>query len=169
LLENLKIHFALRLSVITLSIMSNTVQQANRFLVGTIPSVALNPVIVGPLLWGLTKAPPAIKDRLLKALASAGYENKLTAIVKTLKWLLALSIIRKANAKFNEIALNAWRLKSEKKRWEWNKEVAVVTGGCSGIGLLVVKGLAKKGIRIAILDIQALPATLQGCTDSPQT
>jgi all-trans-retinol dehydrogenase (NAD+) len=39
----------------------------------------------------------------------------------------------------------------------------VVTGGCSGIGELVVKRLIGRGIKVAVLDIQELPASLQGC------
>ena len=64
----------------------------------------------------------------------------------------------------NTAALNAWRLKSEKRRWDWKKEVAVVTGGCSGIGEVVVKGLMKKGVKVAVIDIQPLPDSLKNCT-----
>lgn len=35
----------------------------------------------------------------------------------------------------------------------WDNEVAVVTGGSSGIGALTVMGLAEKGVRVAVLDI----------------
>ncbi|KAG9195693.1 hypothetical protein G6011_00814 [Alternaria panax] len=53
-------------------------------------------------------------------------------------------------------------LRSEKARWNWSQEVAVVTGGCSGFGELVVKRLISKGIKVAVLDIQQLPPSLQG-------
>jgi all-trans-retinol dehydrogenase (NAD+) len=36
-----------------------------------------------------------------------------------------------------------------------------VTGGCSGIGELLVKKLVKKGVKVAVLDIQQLPPSLQ--------
>lgn len=143
--------------------MSNTVQRVNHALITTASKTAFNPLTTAPLLWLLTKSPAGIRDRLLNSLSFLRDEQKLATIIKSLKWLLALGVLGKVNAKLNEIALNAWRIKSELKRWQWNKEVAVITGGCSGIGLLVVKGLLKKGVKVAILDIQQLPATLQGC------
>jgi len=39
--------------------------------------------------------------------------------------------------------------------------VAVVTGGCSGIGAVVVRGLMRNGVKVAVLDIQPLPKSLQ--------
>lgn len=143
--------------------MSQSVQYVNDVLLGTVPKVIFNPVIVGPLLWTLTRAPASIRERLINSVAILRDQEKLANIIKTLKWFLALGVAGKVNAKLNDVALNAWRLKSEKNRWQWNKEIAVVTGGCSGIGLLIVKGLIKKGVRVAILDIQQLPPSLQGC------
>lgn len=67
------------------------------------------------------------------------------------------------NKQLNRIALNAWRVRSEKKRWIMNQEIAVVTGGCSGIGERIVKGLVNQGVRVAVLDIHQLPLGLQGC------
>jgi NAD(P)-dependent dehydrogenase (short-subunit alcohol dehydrogenase family) len=142
--------------------MSKGVQYVNDFLFGTVPKVAFNPIVVGPLLWALTRAPASVRERLIDSVSILRDEEKLVTIIKSLKWLLALGVVGKVNAKLNDVALNAWRLKSEKTKWQWNKEIAVVTGGCSGIGLLIVKGLVKKGVRVAILDIQQLPATLQG-------
>ncbi|CAI4217772.1 unnamed protein product [Parascedosporium putredinis] len=57
-------------------------------------------------------------------------------------------------------ALNNWRLTGH-PGWEWEKEVAVVTGGCSGIGKEVVLGLVANGVRVAILDVQPLPKDLE--------
>jgi hypothetical protein len=67
------------------------------------------------------------------------------------------------NRQLNHAALNAGRWTSEKKRWKWDSEVAVVTGGCSGIGELTVRRLVGRGIKVAVLDIQQLPPSLQGC------
>ncbi|KAF2205405.1 NAD(P)-binding protein [Delitschia confertaspora ATCC 74209] len=142
--------------------MSRPLQRTNNILVSAIGKTALNPLVTASLLYLLTKSPTAIRERLFNSVALLRDETKLVTIIKTLRWLLVLGLIGKANTKLNEIALNAWRIKSEKKRWEWNREIAVVTGGCSGIGELVVKGLVRKGVRVAILDIQMLPASLQG-------
>ncbi|KAF2736875.1 dehydrogenase/reductase SDR family member 8 precursor [Polyplosphaeria fusca] len=128
----------------------------------TASTLALNPVFTASLLYILTKGPPTIRDRLFSRFAALRDPQRLTTIVKVLKWLLGLGLLRNVNGHLNKIALNAWRLRSEKNRWHWNQEIAVVTGGCSGIGERVVKGLVKKGLRVAVLDIQQLPPTLQG-------
>jgi hypothetical protein len=84
-------------------------------------------------------------------------------IIRALKWCLGLGVAGVLSKQLNHVALNAGRFKSEKVRWDWNQEVAVITGGCSGIGELTVKRLVNKGIRVAVLDIQQLPPSLQGC------
>ncbi|KAK7178016.1 short-chain dehydrogenase reductase [Paraphaeosphaeria sporulosa] len=61
----------------------------------------------------------------------------LARITKLLRWLLALGLVRTVNKKLNQLALNA------------------------GIGLLTVKRLILKGVKVAILDIQQLPPALQ--------
>jgi hypothetical protein len=129
----------------------------------TVSHIALNPAISGSLLWILTRAPPNIRQHLFNRFAALRDPPSLAKVVKVLKGLLVLGLLGTVNRQFNKIALNAWRLKSEKKRWNLNQEIAVVTGGCSGIGELIVKGLFKKGVKVAVLDIQPLPASLQGC------
>jgi NAD(P)-dependent dehydrogenase (short-subunit alcohol dehydrogenase family) len=49
------------------------------------------------------------------------------------------------------------------KKWDWKREVAVVTGGCSGIGLEIVKQLMRKGVKVAVFDIQPVPKAIEGC------
>ncbi|KAF9893639.1 hypothetical protein FE257_010951 [Aspergillus nanangensis] len=41
-------------------------------------------------------------------------------------------------------------------RWDWRKEVVVVTGGSSGIGASVAHRLAEDGVRVAVVDIAPL-------------
>lgn len=89
--------------------------------------------------------------------------KRFAQIVKALKWCLALGVTGVVNRQFNDVALNAGRWTSEKQRWNWHEEVAVITGGCSGIGELIVKKLINRGIKVAVLDIQSLPPSLQGC------
>lgn len=50
--------------------------------------------------------------------------------------------------------------------WDWEKEVVVITGGCGGIGALVVSKLAAKNIKVVILDIVE-PNTKLGEFPSP--
>jgi all-trans-retinol dehydrogenase (NAD+) len=128
----------------------------------SVSHVALNPVVAGALLWALTRAPARVHDRLLNSVSALRNPRTLARVTKLLRWLLALGVARTVNQKLNQLALNAYRTNNEKKRWSWNEEVAVVTGGCSGIGLLTVKRLILKGVKVAILDIQQLPPALQG-------
>lgn len=39
--------------------------------------------------------------------------------------------------------------------------MAVVTGGCSGIGEEIVKGLKRRGVRVVVLDVQEVPERLK--------
>lgn len=143
--------------------MSATAQRISNLVSLSVSHIALNPVISAALLWILTKAPPPVRERLFNRFTSLRNHERIKRIVKALKWLLALGLLRGVNSQLNKIALNAWRLKSERKKWNWDEEIAVVTGGCSGIGELTVKGLVKKGLTVAVLDIQQLPPSLQGC------
>ncbi|CAI6333914.1 unnamed protein product [Periconia digitata] len=125
-------------------------------------TVALNPVAVATLLWALTKGPAGFRYRLIDTFKSLRDPTVYARIVRALKWILAIRVAGIANAALNRFALNSWRLNNEKRRWNFPKEVAVITGGCSGIGALVAKRLINKGIKVAILDIQQLPPELQG-------
>jgi len=58
------------------------------------------------------------------------------------------------------MAHNSWRL-SAASNWSWTNEIAVVTGGSSGIGLSIVQRLTGMGIQVAVLDVQDLPKELQ--------
>ncbi|KAF2264265.1 dehydrogenase/reductase SDR family member 8 precursor [Lojkania enalia] len=145
--------------------MSATAQRLSNLISLSFSHIALNPVLSGALLWVLTKGPTQVRARLASRFAALRDSGRLEQITKALRLLLALGLLRNVNGYLNKIALNAWRLKpliGEKKKWNWSEEIAVVTGGCSGIGELIVRGLVKKGLRVAILDIQELPPELQG-------
>jgi all-trans-retinol dehydrogenase (NAD+) len=71
-----------------------------------------------------------------------------------------LGLSFKANQILNFWASNNWRTQVQKD-WNWHKEIAVVTGGCSGIGNALVLGLVQKGVKVAVLDIQDLPENLK--------
>jgi hypothetical protein len=44
-------------------------------------------------------------------------------------------------------------------QYHWNKEIVVVTGGSDGIGGIIVRLLAERGIKVAVLDIRPLQYT----------
>jgi all-trans-retinol dehydrogenase (NAD+) len=132
-------------------------------LVRKLQNVALNPNITGPLLFALTRAPAAVQEPLKRQLAKVLSEANIAKFIKYLTWAWALGVAGKLNATLNSWALNNWQWKSQKEKWVWNKEVAVVTGGCSGIGLEIVRGFMRKSIKVAVLDIQPLPKELENC------
>ncbi|KAH7393047.1 dehydrogenase/reductase SDR family member 8 precursor [Pyrenochaeta sp. MPI-SDFR-AT-0127] len=142
--------------------MSVALQRAVNLLTLSVGHVALNPVVTATLLWVLTKAPPQLRSQFTSRIAALRDPQQYARILKALKWCLALGITGVLNKQLNHVALNAGRFKSEKARWNLDREVAVVTGGCSGIGELIVKRLVNRGVRVAVLDIQQLPEGLQG-------
>ena len=77
------------------------------------------------------------------------------------KWAFGLSSVHYLSSELTAFARNNWKL-SDVHRWNWKEEVAVVTGGCSGIGEEMVKALSKKGVKVVILDVTDLPDRLQG-------
>jgi 3-oxoacyl-ACP reductase-like protein len=78
-------------------------------------------------------------------------------IIKLLTLSLALGIGAQISLVLTAWAHNNWiwgkGRGAEFGKDGWQKEVAVVTGGSNGIGALIAKGLAAKGVRVAILDI----------------
>jgi all-trans-retinol dehydrogenase (NAD+) len=126
-------------------------------------SLALNPALTAPLLWLLTYGPQSLRTRLADRVGALRDPQQRVLVLKVLRWLLAAGVVRGVNRSLNRVALNAWRFGSERGRWRWEGEVAVVTGGSSGFGELIVKKLASKGVKVAVLDIRPLPVGLQGC------
>ncbi|ROV93200.1 hypothetical protein VMCG_08718 [Cytospora schulzeri] len=80
-----------------------------------------------------------------------------------LKFLIGLGIVRKFNSALNSLATNHWRISSSPpaKPWDWPNEIAVVTGGCGDIGVVLVRGLTDKGVKVAVLDIADPPPAIQ--------
>jgi all-trans-retinol dehydrogenase (NAD+) len=121
-----------------------------------------NPVITGPLLYIFTIAPEGIQQPILQALNTYVSDLALGRTVTVLKWLFALGLFTTLNSFFSELAQNNFRWKSEKYRYDWPKEIAVVTGAGSGFGRLISEGFSSHGIRVMALDIHdALPAEMQ--------
>jgi hypothetical protein len=121
-----------------------------------------NPVITGPLLYIFTAAPKDIQQPVLDALRPYVSDTVLGRTVVALKWLFALGLIPVVNNFLSELAQNNFRWKSEQHRYDWPKEIAVVTGAGSGFGRLISEGFAAEGIRVMALDIHdSLPADMQ--------
>jgi hypothetical protein len=78
------------------------------------------------------------------------YVAKHPMLWKWLKVSLFLGLWNKVNTFLNQGAANNWT----NDVYDWRKEIVVVTGGSDGIGAIIVKLLAERGIKIANLDIQ---------------
>jgi NAD(P)-dependent dehydrogenase (short-subunit alcohol dehydrogenase family) len=128
----------------------------------------LSPFLSGPILLSATYYPETVRqviaaitqnlpEKLVTLLASVPHPPAITA----LRVLVALGVIRTVNGALNTIASNSWRLGAA-KGWDWANEIAVVTGGSSGIGKGIVERLVALGVRVAVFDIQDLPKELQG-------
>jgi NAD(P)-dependent dehydrogenase (short-subunit alcohol dehydrogenase family) len=129
-------------------------------LVGLIRNyIVLNPLVTGAVLLVLSKGPDNARDHIQQLLARIPLDEALFQTI--LKVLFGLGAVRAINAKLNDMAYNAFRLGAA-PGWDWPREVAVITGGSSGIGLGVVERFAAKGIKVAVLDVQEFPKKIPG-------
>ena len=143
--------------------MAGEVGSAASSLLALARRLAFEPIVIGPLLFILTKGPDNIRRTIFRTFPSLANPRNASVLVQTLKWLFGLGLASKVNKTLNAWAINHWRWRKQGVKWDFanRKEVAIVTGGCSGIGHLVVKGLAGK-MKIVVLDVQEMPADLQG-------
>ncbi|KAK7987076.1 NAD(P)-binding protein [Apiospora saccharicola] len=120
--------------------------------------LAFEPIVTGPALGLLLYTPE-----------QAGWQNALEAtflapitdlrnLIRVLGFLATVGVIRKTNAALNAWATNNWQIRAG-QGWDWPSEIAVVTGGCSGIGKAIAEALVSHGIRVAVLDVQDAPKT----------
>lgn len=72
-------------------------------------------------------------------------------VLQTLQGLASLAVLRRLNAWINQRVLN----NGVSDQYDWSHEVVVLTGGSNGIGRQIALLLARGGITVAILDIEA--------------
>jgi hypothetical protein len=121
------------------------------FLYSHVQRTILNPLVTGSLLLGLLYFPrelhsvlPAQGQQYLPHLTSK-------ASFTTLKVLLGLGLVRKANNYFSQLMLNNFNRDS----WNHGKEVVIVTGAGGGIGEAVARAVAKSSAAVIALDLKA--------------
>lgn len=127
-----------------------------------IRNIPLSPAVTGALLYALTRAPPQYRQPLLQKLSRYLSPKSIARAVTTLKWLLALGLLRNSHLFLSDIAQNNFRLRSERHRYDWPREIVVVTGAASGFGKLMAQDFAAKGLNVMAVDIvDELPQDMQ--------
>ena len=126
-------------------------------------TLPFSPSITVPLLVALTYGPANVREPALQFLSQYLSPSNIERLITSLKVLAAGGLLKRLNARLNQWALNNWKWSADTHKWKWPREVAVVTGGCSGIGLHMVKQLQQKGVRVAVFDIQPLPKEFESC------
>jgi hypothetical protein len=91
---------------------------------------------------------------LFSRYASQGIEwaSQNPKLAKYLRSALLLGLITRTGRYLSHQSVNNWK----KDVYDWKKEIVVVTGGSDGIGAIVVKELAARGITVVVLDVQEL-------------
>lgn len=117
--------------------------------------------VSAPALALLTVAPPHLQPSVDRLLAKLPPTLTKATLITGLTYAIATGIGLQLNSCLEAWARSnwlIWRGRGEAVGQNgWDKEVAIVTGGSSGIGNLTVKGLAEKGIKVCVLDLNDLP------------
>lgn len=130
--------------------------------------IAFEPVFTGPLLFILLRGPDDIRDRLLEPfrnnlLARVGLQT----VIKTVKWLFGLGLASRVNQFLTNFTLNHGYVRRQGKAWNFDQggkdEVILVTGGCSGFGLSMIKIFSARAplAKLIVLDVQDQAAELK--------
>lgn len=116
--------------------------------------IALTPAVTGALLFALTASPDRVREPIIAQLRQYISAANISRAITTLKWLFAAGLAGTVNEWLSELAQNNFRLRSEKHRYDWPNEIAVITGATGGFGSLMSKDLASRGVTVMALDIR---------------
>lgn len=72
-------------------------------------------------------------------------------LIKTLTAFLSLGIVRGANRKLSQYAANNWKADA---KFVKSQEIVLITGGASGIGELMAREFAGKGVKVIAMDLR---------------
>ena len=142
-------------------------------------SLAFSPLFTGPLLLILLRGPPDLRQRLLSPFQSnqnpLARRVSLPTIIKTVKWLFSLGLLATLNRALTTFTLNHGRVRHQGKGWNFENggkgkgEVILVTGGCMGFGLNMIKMFNERApeAKLIIIDVVELPEELKSGTYLP--
>ncbi|RCI14583.1 hypothetical protein L249_6811 [Ophiocordyceps polyrhachis-furcata BCC 54312] len=110
-------------------------------LVKLVRRTALNPALMLPLVIAA------------RCTARGQYLSKLYPdVATTLTVLLGLALTRAANAWLSDKMRNNW----VNDKYDWSKEIVLITGGAAGIGGSIVRMLEERNITVVVLDLQPM-------------
>jgi all-trans-retinol dehydrogenase (NAD+) len=124
------------------------------YLCRPLTATLLQPILTGAALYASIRYPAHTEKVVFGVFGGAVSSSRL---IKSLKYLLAFGTIYRLNRWSNRLAVNNFTSDS---KWNWEKEIVVVTGGSSGIGALMVQQFAKRNITVIALDIRPPAAGL---------
>lgn len=64
--------------------------------------------------------------------------------------VLAYGVVQQFNRTLSSYVVNNW----SSDRYDWSREIVLLTGGSSGIGQAVARDLASRGIKVCVADVQ---------------
>ncbi|TVY82348.1 Dehydrogenase [Lachnellula suecica] len=105
------------------------------------------PKVTGPLLFALLYYPEKVLSLLPDQLHQ--YVTSKT-LIRTLKFALAWGVVRALNSKLSDMAANNFKGKANFVK---SQEIVLISGGASGIGALMAKDFAAKGVKVIALDL----------------
>lgn len=114
-----------------------------------------SPLVTGPVL--LLSTTTALQDAPFTFTFVRDVLSSSPWSIRILQGCFTLGILRKTNSLLNTICENNWQFtsRSANTEWDFSSEIAVVTGGSSGIGLAIARALSSDlNIRaVAVLDL----------------
>lgn len=110
-------------------------------------NILLQPLFPAVGLVASLKYPQQVQKYLL--LISKNY-IQLRAFSLALKGLLVLGIFYRLNRLLSRLVLNNF---VADRTWDWQREIVLVTGGCSGLGEQLVRLFGERSIKVVALDV----------------
>jgi hypothetical protein len=113
------------------------------------------PRIAGALLLAILYYPEKLQsilpDRVYPVIMSDRF-------IAALKVFLGLGVLRVVSNKLSEYVVNNWKSNA---KFVKSQEIVLISGGCSGIGLLMATEFAKTGTKVVVMDLSPPKSTLR--------
>ncbi|RDL41789.1 putative estradiol 17-beta-dehydrogenase 11 [Venustampulla echinocandica] len=122
-----------------------------------VASALSTPLITGPLLFAILYNP----SKLYSILPVSLHKYITPGLIRALKVFFVLGLLRKVSNKASKLAINNWKSDGGFNK---EKELVLITGASSGIGLLMAKEFAEKGLEVVNFDLgpakESLPSNI---------